>query len=124
MRPRRNLNVGLTLLILGAIVTGTSDTVTQFLLSSIIFGIGASICSPALFAWTADLANPAYKGRGMSTMFIALELGIASGTFLTQQVYNNNPANFFRLFITLAAVCAVGIAYLFLTRRVKVNSTI
>ena len=116
---RRNLYVGLSLMILGLLVTATSLTVAQFLLSSVIFGIAASICSPAIFAWTADLADPTYKGRGMSTMFIALELGIASGALLTQLVYNNDYANFFNLFAITALFCLVGILYLYLTRRIK-----
>lgn len=122
--PRKNLNVGLVLLITAALITGTSDTIAQFLFSSIVFGIAASICSPALFAWTADLANPIFKGRGMSTMFIALELGIASGTFLTQKIYNNNPDNFLQLFGTMAGICALGVVYLFLTKRFSSNSAI
>ncbi|MFT5819997.1 MAG: MFS family permease [Crocinitomix sp.] len=115
----RNLNIGLVLLIIGALLTGTSTTVTQFLMSGIVFGIAAGITSPALFAWTADLANPAFKGRGMSTMFIALELGIAAGNFGTQQIYNNDPANFLNLFLTLSLICLVGIVYLFFARRMQ-----
>lgn len=120
---RRNLNVGLILMALGAIVTATSTSITQFLLSSIIFGIAASICSPALFAWTADLANPKFKGRGMSTMFIALELGIATGTFSSQMIYDNQPANFFYLFLWTAVLCMFGIVYLFFTKRSKWNNS-
>ncbi|MGB1103106.1 MAG: MFS transporter [Crocinitomicaceae bacterium] len=118
---RRNLNIGLTLMAIGTIITGTSTTVTQFLISSVVFGVAASICSPALFAWTADLANPKYKGRGMSTMFIALELGIVAGTFSSQMIYNNDPTNFIYLFIWAAALCAGGIIYLAFTRRSKWN---
>jgi MFS family permease len=118
---RRNLYLGLSLMILGGLVTGTSTTVFQFLLSSIIFGIAASICSPALFAWTADLAKPEFKGRGMSTMFIALEVGIASGTFLTQMVYQNDPDLIIMVFIVMAFLCFLGILYLYLTRHVKTS---
>lgn len=118
---RRNLSIGLTLMAIGTIITGTSTTVTQFLISSVVFGVAASICSPALFAWTADLANPKYKGRGMSTMFIALELGIVAGTFSSQMIYNNDPTNFIYLFIWAAALCAGGIIYLAFTRRSKRN---
>lgn len=116
---RRNLYFGLSLMIIGVLVTGTSTTVEQFLFSSILFGIAASICSPALFAWTADLSNPIFKGRGMSTMFIALELGIASGAYLTQIVYNNNYDNFFKLFFVTSVLCALGIVYLVLTKGRK-----
>jgi MFS family permease len=121
---RKNLYFGLILMIVGAILTGSSSTVVQFLFSSIIFGIAAGICSPSLFAWTADLANPVFKGRGMSTMFIALELGIASGTFMTQLIYANKPANFLVLFVVLAVICLFGILYLFLTRRIKTSLSI
>ncbi len=116
---QRNLNLGLTLLIVGALLTGTSTTVTQFLLSGIVFGVAGGICSPALFAWTADLSNPVFKGRGMATMFIALELGIAAGNYGTQKIYNNNPANFLNLFLAMSVLCVVGIVYLFYTRRIK-----
>lgn len=118
---RRNLSIGLTLMAIGTLITGTSTTVTQFLISSVVFGVAASICSPALFAWTADLANSKYKGRGMSTMFIALELGIVAGTFSSQMIYNNDPTNFIYLFIWAAALCAGGIIYLAFTRRSKWN---
>lgn len=113
--PRRNLYVGLSLMIIAAIVTGTSTFVSQFLFSGILYGIAAGICSPVLFAWTADLANPAFKGRGMSTMFVALELGILSGAYTTQLVYNNDPSRFIDLFLVLAGLSAVGILYLILT---------
>lgn len=116
---RRNLNVGLLLLIVGALLTGTSTTVAQFLFSGVVFGVAAGICSPALFAWTADLSNPIFKGRGMSTMFIALELGIAGGNFVTQQIYDNKPENFLKLFIAIAILCVIGMAYLFLTKRIR-----
>lgn len=116
---RRNLYLGLTLLIVGALLTGSSTTVTQFLLSGIVFGVAAGICSPALFAWTADLSNPIFKGRGMSTMFIALELGIAAGNYMTQLIYDNKPKNFLTLYITVSGLCVLGMIYLVLTKRIK-----
>jgi MFS family permease len=116
---RRNLYIGLGLMIAGVVITGTSTTVAQFLFSSIVYGVAASICSPVLFAWTADLSNPAFKGRGMSTMFVALELGFAAGAYMCWIVYGNNYANFLQLYLACAALCVVGIVYLFLTRRIK-----
>jgi MFS family permease len=118
---RRNLYVGLILMAIGTIITGTSTTVSQFLVSSVVFGVAASICSPSIFAWTADLANPKFKGRGMSTMFIALELGIVAGTFSSQMIYNNEPDNFIYLFLWAAALCVAGIIYLTFTRLSKWN---
>jgi len=116
---RRNLNVGLGLMILATFLTGTAQSVEQFMFSGVIYGIAAGICSPALFAWTADLANPIFKGRGMSTMFIALELGLASGAYLTQVLYNNDPGHIFALFIGAMVICGVGILYLLGTKERK-----
>ncbi len=121
---RRNLNVGLILMIVAVTLTGTSTTSEQFLFSGVIYGIAAGICSPALFAWTADLANPIFKGRGMSTMFIALELGLASGAYVTQVLYNNDFENIFALFMGAAVICGLGILYLLSTKQRKTQVSI
>ncbi len=121
---RRNLNLGLGLMILATFLTGTAESVEQFMFSGVIYGIAAGICSPALFAWTADLSNPIFKGRGMSTMFIALELGLASGAYLTQVLYNNQPDNILALFIGAMVICGVGIIYLLSTKERKCQVSI
>jgi hypothetical protein len=50
---------------------------------------------------------------------VALELGFAAGAYMCWIVYGNNYANFLQLYLACAALCVVGIAYLFLTRRIK-----
>ena len=122
---RRNLYIGLSLIMVGAFLTGTAESVTQLMLSGIVYGIAAGICAPALLAWTADLADPLFKGRGMATMFIALELGIMTGAISTQLVYNNDYSKFFDLFMVMIGACAFGILFLIITGRRnlrKVNS--
>lgn len=114
---RKNLYISLSVLALGCIVTGTATSSAHFLISSLVYGFGAAIGSPAIMAWTADLADPKYKGRGMATMFIALEVGFLSGNFLAQQFYDNNPNQFLNAFIAAAILSGLGVLYLFLTRR-------
>lgn len=114
---RKNIVFGLSVLIIACFVVGTADHRTHFLLSSLIFGFGTAIISPAIMAWTADLADPKYKGRGMGTMFIMLELGFFSGNFLTQLIYQNKAENFFRSFAFGAILCGISLTYLFFTRR-------
>lgn len=114
---RRNLYISLSFLIVGCLVTGSATTQNHFLLSSLIYGFGAAIGSPAIMAWTADLANPKYKGRGMATMFIALELGFLTGNYFAQIIYDNDPTRFFNAFAVGAIMSAIGIIYLILTRR-------
>ena len=117
---RRNLYVSLSVLVIGCFVTGSAQSETHFLLSSLVYGFGAAIGSPAIMAWTADIANPVFKGRGMGTMFIALELGFLSGNFFGQLIYGNNPENFFNAFSFAAILAALGVLYLILTKKKKV----
>ena len=85
---------------LDVLITGSATSEVHFFIELISFTVfGAAIGSPAVMAWTADLANPIFKGRGMGTMFIALELGFLSGNFIGQQIYQNNSENFFNAFL-------------------------
>jgi MFS family permease len=119
---RKNLYVSLSVLIIGCVVTGTATTPEHFLGSSLIYGFGAAIGSPAIMAWTADLSNPIYKGRGMATMFIALEVGFLCGNFLAQLIYDNDPNKFLDAFIAGACLSALGVIYLIFTRRKPASS--
>ena len=91
-------------------------SINQFLftLSSIVFGIATGIISPALYAWSADLSPVHRKGIGTGTLFIALEIGIMLGSFMTLLTYSNTlfSANFS---FASGLICAV-ISYLFLRR--------
>jgi MFS family permease len=118
---RKNLLVSLAVLAVGCIVTGSADTGTEFLVSSLIYGFGAAIGSPATMAWTADLSNPKYKGRGMGTMFIMLELGFLSGNFFAQMIYKNDPANFFNAFLFASILAIVGVLFLAISKRKTVK---
>lgn len=120
--PYKNLLIGLVLMIVSCVITGTSYSVAQFLFSSIIYGIASSILSPALFTWTADMSNPDYKGRGMATLFLMLEAGILLGAFLSQVIYNNQPEKFIYLFGTMAAFCTFALIFLIISRKIKRGS--
>ena len=121
--PTNNLYFGLTLIVVAAFVTGTATTSGQFLFSSVLYGIAAGVISPSLFAWTADLSDPRYKGRGMATLFLSLEAGFFIGAFMTQQIYKNDPANFFKLFLFVAGLSVIGLVYLFLANLLSKNKS-
>lgn len=50
-----------------------------FEISAVCYGIGQGFTSPSLFSWAGDLGLLLYRGRALSTLFIALELGIVMG---------------------------------------------
>jgi len=83
-----------------------------FTLSSVVFGVATGIISPALYAWSADLSPINRKGIGTGTLFIALEIGIMLGSFMTILTYSNTLISANLSFVT-GLVCA-GVSYLFL----------
>jgi MFS family permease len=79
------LGVGLALLV-------WSPSVAVFLAAAVIFGLGTGLNSPTLYAWTIDLSHPEHRGRGVATMYIALEVGIGLGALLAGWIFDNDPA--------------------------------
>ncbi len=105
------------LLALGLAVLVWSPSVPVFLLGAIIFGIGTGLNSPTLYAWTVDLSHPERRGRGIATMYIALEVGIGLGALLAGWIFDNQPARLPWVHaLSLASVLA-ALAYLLLGVR-------
>ena len=101
-------------LALGLAVLVWSPSVPVFLLGAVIFGLGTGLNSPTLYAWTVDLSDPARRGRGIATMYIALEVGIGIGAVLAGWIFSNQPARLpYVHALSLASVLA-ALAYLWL----------
>lgn len=107
-----NLYVGLSLMLIALFTSFIATTPEILMLGGGIYGISTGIITPSLFAWTTDLADPKFKGRGMGTLFIALEFGIFAGTYGAQLVYKNNPALFSRAFLLGITLIIVALLYL------------
>ena len=119
----KNLYVGLSLMFLAMYVSFISTNATMFMASGAIYGVSTGIITPSLFAWTTDLANPKYKGRGMGTLFIALEFGIFAGTYSAQMAYQNQTQHFNSAFFVGMVLVAIALVYLsmrtFLAQSIK-----
>jgi len=113
------LMVSLLTVASGSALTGFSDSVGVFLTSAVIFGAGYGLASPSLFAWVVDLAPDKVRGKGMSTVFLALEVGIGLGAFLSGLVYQSNPERFPLVFGSAAILSILAFIYLILTRPKK-----
>lgn len=112
------LKIGSLLLVLSMIMLANTDNSTMFILSAFIFGFGVGICSPTIFAWTIDLSDDKHRGRGIATMYIALEIGIGMGAFTSGLIFNNDLSNLFIVFYMSGALVLIGFLYLF-TSHVK-----
>ena len=104
-------------IILSMFIIAWFHSVMAFMVAGIIYGIGWGLSTPTLQAWAVDLVSPESRGRGLATMFIALEAGIGVGAFLSQALYQNDP-NRIGLAFEVSALCAIGaLVYLFFRKK-------
>lgn len=111
------LIIGTAVLFLAMTLLALTDDPILFFAGALIFGVATGINSPTLFAWTVDLANQNNRGRAISTMFIALELGILSGAYLSAEIYDNDPEGFGPAFASGAVLAIVATTYLTIRRK-------
>ncbi len=101
------------LLALGLALLVWSPSVPMFLAGAVVFGLGTGLNSPTLYAWTIDLSHPARRGRGVATMYIALETGIGLGALLAGWVFDNQPGRLPWVHAASLASVLVALVYLF-----------
>ena len=104
-------------LALGLAVLVWSPSVPVFLLGALIFGLGTGLNSPTLYAWTIDLSDPTRRGRGVATMYIALEVGIGLGAVLAGWIFDNQPGRLPWVHALSLASVLLAIGYLLLGVR-------
>jgi MFS family permease len=97
------------------IVIGTATTSFQLIVGVTLYGFAQGSTSPTLLAWATDLSNHEFKGRGIASLYIFMELGIGLGAFLSGLIYANNPERFFITFLISGLLGAIAFVYL-LTR--------
>lgn len=109
---KRLLKIGAILQMTAMIIMGLIPEKWAFLTAGAIFGLGAGILSPTLFAWTADLAKEHQRGKAMSTLFLALEIGIFFGALASGYIYGNEATRFSITFFTGAVFSLSAFIYL------------
>jgi len=112
------LKLGGLILVVSMVLLANTDSSLLFVLSAICFGFGMGICSPTIFAWTIDMSDEKHRGRGIATMYIALEIGIGMGAFISGWVFGNDINNIDIVFYIPAVLVLIGFFYLF-TPNVK-----
>lgn len=95
------------------LILSFSTGATTMVISAIILGFGLGTASPTLFAWTVDLSDPKKLGRGFSTMFIALEIGIGLGALISGTMYSSAKQNFQEIFFVGSFMFLCSIIYIF-----------
>ena len=99
-------------IIVADLMVAFTTTPEMFYASSIAFGIAVGMNTPTIYAWTVDLSLEKARGKGLATMYIALEIGIGLGAFISGYIYSNEIANVKYAFFACAVLALV--AFLFL----------
>jgi MFS family permease len=111
------LIIATSLIIIGMLVIGTAFTKIQLMIGVTIYGFAQGAMSPTLLAWAADLSHADHKGRGVATLYMAMEFGIGVGALSSGFIYGNNAAHFFITFLISAALSLLAFTYLAFLRR-------
>ena len=108
------LKVAIAMIIVANIAVGLANSQFMFVVSAAVFGLAIGMNSPTIYAWTIDLSLDRARGKGIATMYIALEIGIGLGAFVAGYIYSNEVENIPYVFYTCAILSALALLFLFL----------
>jgi len=106
------LRIALFLIVVSVVMLGLANSVAWLMTGAFIYGMGTGLFSPATSAWTADLSHEEHRGRGMATMYIALEAGIGLGALVAGWIFQDHINRVPAIFYACALTSAAGMAYL------------
>ncbi len=113
--------VGLLVLLISLVLMAALQFPNGLLLAAGIYGFSMGILSPALSAWTFDLSPEGQKGKGVATMFIALEAGIGLGALFSgwyyQSIYENIPG----AMLGCSFLAFLGLLFLVMNKNKSIN---
>lgn len=107
------LKAAITMIVVANLAVGLADSQLMFIISAAIFGLAIGMNSPTIYAWTIDLSLDKARGKGIATMYIALEIGIGLGAFVAGYIYSNEVENIPYVFYTCAVLAAIALLFLF-----------
>lgn len=111
------MRVANLLLAFAMITIAMADSKLLLLWSGVLFGAAVGMYSPTASAWVVDLSLDKFRGRAIATMYIFLEAGIGIGAVVSGWIYQNQTANFPKVFLTSAGVAAFAFLLLMFTKR-------
>jgi MFS family permease len=113
------LKISVGIIVLSMALLGFSDSPGDLMISMTLYGLGHGMTSPTLLAWATDLSDENHRGRGIASLYIAMELGIGLGAIIGAWIYSNQPSHFMHTFITCSALGLLAFLFLILVRAPK-----
>ena len=115
------LMVGAVLLAVGMTLFSFASSVPVLLAAGIVYGLSIGINMPAIFAWTIDLAPEGKSATALSTMLMALEVGIGLGAYVSGSWFASEPSILLQLYGICGGGGVLGFAFLTWWKRVHKN---
>jgi predicted MFS family arabinose efflux permease len=109
--------------IISMAMIGFGQTLPIFYAAAIIYGLSWGMNTPTLSAWTVDLVDAKNRGRGLATMFIALELGIGLGALLSARLYQNDFSRMGLPFLLSSFLAILALLYLIFQKEKNKTET-
>jgi MFS family permease len=106
-------------IVISMLVIGTAESSLQLIIGVSIYGLAQGSTSPTLLAWATDLSHDQFKGRGIASLYIFMEMGIGLGAFISGWVYANDPLRFFLVLLMSGILAMIAFFYLLLKRRLS-----
>ncbi len=106
------LKISLWLMVISVALLGLAASAFWLMASAFLYGMGTGLFSPAISAWTADLSDEQHRGRGMATMYIALEAGIGLGAMAAGWIFRDRLAMVPPVFYGCSVISLAGFGYL------------
>ncbi|MCW5910067.1 MAG: MFS transporter [Cyclobacteriaceae bacterium] len=116
------LMVSTLMIVVSMLVIGQANTRLQLMVGVVLYGFAQGSTSPTLLAWATDLSDNRFKGRGIASLYIFMELGIGLGALISGWLYANDPDLFFPVFSVSASLAAMAFFYLLSRRRLKTQA--
>ncbi len=99
-------------IVIADLMVAFTHSQSMLVFSSIAFGVAVGLNTPTIYAWTIDLSHDKKRGKGLATMYIALEIGIGMGAFFSGWIYGNEIGNLRDAFILCASLAFLGFLFL------------
>jgi MFS family permease len=106
------LRVSTLLIVVAMMIVGMASTPLMLIIGVTLYGFAQGSTSPTLLAWATDLSDDRFKGRGIASVYIFMELGIGLGALCSGWLYGNQSDNFFITFLISGLLSAFAFAYL------------
>jgi MFS family permease len=106
------LKISTLIIAMSMLVVAFAESKILLIVGVALYGVGQGVTSPTLLAWATDLSDVRFKGRGIGSLYIFMEMGIGVGAFVSGFIYNNESSNFFLTFTVCGAFAAIAFLYL------------